>query len=136
MISTFVWSCVIADKCKTLEEDLDCARRRIIEYEEHKRLHETERRKLHNTIQELKVCYIDPIPRIFEIVFKFQKTFPDTRMARHYVIDWFGFINISFFVKFTWNIVFNKHLCCQCVFVEESDYLDFQRQTLSLTFSL
>ena len=53
--SNFLWSCVIADKCKTHEENLDSARRRIIEYEEHQRLHETERRKLHNTIQELKV---------------------------------------------------------------------------------
>ena len=53
--SNFLSSCVIADKCKTHEENLDSAHRRIIEYEEHQRLHETERRKLHNTIQELKV---------------------------------------------------------------------------------
>ena len=78
---------MIADKCKTLEEELDCARRQILEYEENKRLHETERRKLHNTIQELKVCCIDLISRIFKREFKFQKTFPDTGIAWHYVID-------------------------------------------------
>lgn len=58
LLSVSYWTSrllVFLEKISSLEVSLSDSRNTVAELEQNKRLHESERRKLHNTIQELKV---------------------------------------------------------------------------------